>query len=431
LTGVIPWSLSEINPGHDVAASLAPYAVEVTTRVRAPQNLVPWLVDATIALGLTAISLITLASGATDVGGTDPLSVTLLLLETLPLIVRRRWPIPVSAVTVAATVGHAFLVEGQVANESLGALVALFTVAERYERRVAVVAGLITAVSFAAVIIAKTEGGQIGVSGLLSTMLALGIVLGLGDWSRTRHRYAAAIEENARLQEAGRDEVARRAVEDERERIARELHDIVTHHVSVIVIQAGAGLTALDRRPEGARSALEAIDRTGREALTDMRRMLGILGETRETSASPAAGDTTREPMPGLERLGRLIEEVRAAGLPVELSMEGIRPPLDAGIELSAYRIIQEALTNALKHARGARARVRLVYEPRAIDIEVTDEGGTGRRDVGDGTSGGRGLIGMRERVALYSGAFEAAPTPNGFRVRARLPIDLAPVSDR
>jgi signal transduction histidine kinase len=277
--------------------------------------------------------------------------------------------------------------------------------------------------------VARTAGGQVGVSGLLSTILAVVIALALGDWSRTRHRYAAAIEENARLQEAERDDLARRAVEDERERIARELHDIVTHHVSVIVIQAGAGLTALDRRPERARSALEAIDRTGREALTDMRRMLGMLGETRETSVSPAADDATREPMPGLERLGRLIEEVRAAGLPVELSMEGVRPPLDAGIELSAYRIIQEALTNALKHARGARARVRLVYEPRAIDIEVIDEGGTGPRDVG--TSGGRGLIGMRERVALYGGAFEAAPTPNGFSVHARLPIDLPPAADR
>jgi signal transduction histidine kinase len=414
-----------------VAARRGPYAVGVTTRARAPQNLVPWIVDATIALGLSALSLITVASGAPGAGGNDPLSITLLLLETLPLIVRRRWPIPVLAVTLAATVGHALLVEGQIVNESLGALVALFTVAERYDRRVSVAAALVAAASFAAVIFSRAAGAQVAVTGFLSTMLAVVVVLALGDWSHTRRRYAAAIEENARLQEAERDDRARRAVEDERERIARELHDIVTHHVSVIVIQAGAGLTALDRRPDGARSALEAIDRTGREALTDMRRMLGILGETRETDGSPAAVDATREPMPGLERLGRLIEEVRAAGLPVELSMDGVRPSLDAGIELSAYRIVQEALTNALKHARGARARVRLAYEPRAIDIEVTDEGGTGQRDIGDGASGGRGLIGMRERVALYGGDFEAAPTPTGFRVHARLPIDPPPAVDR
>jgi signal transduction histidine kinase len=408
----------------------APYAVWVTTRARVSQNLVPWLVDATIALGLSALSLITVASGETAAGGTDPLSVTLLLLETLPLIVRRRWPIPVLAVTLAATVAHAFLAEGQIVNESLGALVALFTVAERYDRRVSVAAALVAAASFGALIFIKSAGQQVALTGFFSTMLAVVVVLALGDWSRTRRRYGAAIEENARLQEAEREDRSRRAVDDERERIARELHDIVTHHVSVIVIQAGAGLTALDRRPEGARSALEAIDRTGREALTDMRRMLGILGAPREAEDA-TTDDTTREPMPGLARLGRLIEEVRAAGLPVELSMEGERPPLDAGIELSAYRIVQEALTNALKHARGARARVRIGYEPRAIDIEVTDEGGTGRRDVGESTGGGRGLIGMRERVALYAGDFEAAPTSTGFRVHARLPLDSQPAVDR
>ena len=413
-----------------MAGGRGPYAVGVTTRPRASQTMVPWLVDATIALGLSALSLITLASGATAAGGTDPLSVALLLLETLPLIVRRRWPIPVLAVTLGATVAHAFLAEGQIVNESLGALVALFTVAERYDRRVSVAAGLIAAASFAAVIFSRSAGEQIAVTGFLSTMLAVVVVLALGDWSRTRGRYAAAIEENARLQEAEREDRSRRAVDDERERIARELHDIVTHHVSVIVIQAGAGLTALDRRPEGARSALEAIDRTGREALTDMRRMLGILGAPRDAE-NGTADDTTREPMPGLERLGRLIEEVRAAGLPVELSLEGERPPIDAGIELSAYRIVQEALTNALKHASGARARVRIAYEPRAIDIEVTDEGGTGRRDVGQGDGGGRGVIGMRERVALYAGDFEAAPTSTGFRVHARLPLDSKPAVDR
>jgi signal transduction histidine kinase len=213
-------------------------------------------------------------------------------------------------------------------------------------------------------------------------------------------------------------------VEDERERIARELHDIVTHHVSVIVIHAGAGLTALDRRPEGVRTSLEAIDRTSREALTDMRRMLGMLGDA---TGPPNPDDDARAPLPRLDRLGELIEEVRAAGLPVELSLDGEQRSLDAGVELSAYRIVQEALTNALKHAGGARARVRLTYGPRSIDIDVTDEGGGGRRDLGESGGGGRGLIGMRERVALYRGEFDAGPTPTGFRVHARLPIDTEP----
>jgi signal transduction histidine kinase len=391
------------------------------TRTRRPW--LTWLVDATIAVGLSALSLITVASGAEAAGGSDPLSITLLLLETLPLIVRRRWPIPVLAVTLAATAAHALLVEGQIVNESLGALVALFTVAERYDRRVSVAAALVAAATFAAVIFAKSTGSQIAVTGFLSTMLAVVVVLALGDWSHTRRRYAAAIEDNARLQEAEREERSRRALEDERERIARELHDIVTHHVSVIVIQAGAGLTALDRRPEQARGALEAIDRTSRAALTDMRRMFGIIGET-TTGAEEA-----RAPLPGLARLGELIEEVRAAGLPVELSMDGAQRPLEAGVELAGYRIIQEALTNALKHARGARARVRVGYEPRALDIDVTDQGGRGDRDLGGSGGGGRGLIGMRERVAVYGGDFDAGPTPTGFRVHARLPVDAEPVA--
>jgi signal transduction histidine kinase len=386
---------------------------------------VPWLVDATIALGLAALSLFAVASGSSDAGQRDPLSIALLLLETLPLIVRRRWPIPVLVVTLAATTLHAFLAQGGVVNESLGVLVALFTVAERYPRRVGIAAALGVALTLLVMFVA-VAGPRVAVAGSIQTLVAVFIVLALGDWARTRRQYGAAIEENARLQEAERVERSRRAVEDERERIARELHDIVTHHVSVIVIQAGAGLTALDRRPEGARTALKAIDRTSREALTDMRRMLGILGDAPDTAL---AGHDARAPMPRLERLGELIEAVRAAGLPVELSLDGDRRRLDAGVELSAYRIIQEALTNSLKHARGARARVRVAYEPKAIEIEVTDQGGRGERDLGDAAGGGRGLIGMRERVALYGGDFDAGPTPTGFRVHARLPIDAGPVA--
>lgn len=399
----------------------APTLPLVTTRLRPSLPVVPWLVDTAIALGLAALSLIAVASGATDAGESDPLSLTLLLFETLPLIVRRRFPIPVLAVTLTATALHALLVQGPVINESVGALVALFTVAERYPRRIAITAALVTAATFLAVILARA-GSQVAIAGALQTMLSVVIVLALGDWARTRRQYAAAIEENARLLEAEREERSRRAVEDERERIARELHDIITHHVSVIVIQAGAGLSALDRRPEQSRSALEAIDRTSREALTDMRRMLGILGD----APGSHAGDESRAPMPRLERLGELIEEVRAAGLPVELSLEGDRRPLDTGVELTAYRIVQEALTNTLKHARGARATIRLAYEPRALEIDVTDQGGSGRRDVGDAAGGGRGLIGMRERVALYEGEFEAGRTSGGFRVHARLPIEAS-----
>ena len=383
-------------------------------RVRLAAN--PLLVDAVIAVGLASLSLFAVASGATDAGSREPISVVLLLMESLPLVFRRRWPIPVLFVTFGATLLHASLATGQPVNEGLGSLVALFTVAETYDRRVSAPLAFGVAAGYILVTLSKADL-QTALSGLISTSVGIGVVWALGDWVKTRRRYNALIEQSARLLEADREAQARRAVQTERERIARELHDIVTHHVSVIVIQAGAGLTALGDRPDPARSALEAIDRTSRQALTDMRLMLGMLGD-------PAAADPSREPVPGLQRLGELIEEVRSAGLPVELSVEGERRPLDDGIELSAYRIVQEALTNTLKHARGARAQVHLGFEPRALDIEVTDRGGAGPQDLGDGATGGRGLIGMRERVALFGGEFEAAPFADGFRVHARLPVE-------
>ena len=390
-------------------------------RIRAGLAANPLAVDTAIALGLTALSVLTVAGGAEDAGSRAPLSVALLLLETLPLVFRRRWPVPVLVVTLSATLVHAFLADTENLSESFGVLVALFTVADRRDRRVSVAGLILVTASFAVLFVVKV-GIPTALAGLIQTMIAVGAVWALGDWAGTRRRYGDAIEENARLQEAERAERSKRAVQDERDRIARELHDIVTHHVSVIVIQAGAGLRALEGRPEQAKSALEAIDRTSRAALTDMRRMLGILGE-------PLPGADSREPVPGLDRLGQLIEEVRAAGLPVELSVTGTKRPLDAGVELSAYRIVQEALTNTLKHARDARARVFLGYEPRCLDVEVRDEGGSGRRDLGESAAGGRGLIGMRERVAIFDGDFEAGAIPGGFRVHARLPIDPDPVA--
>jgi signal transduction histidine kinase len=404
------------------APGSGPYATGVITRMRAGLAANPLAVDAFIALALATLSMLALIGGASDAGGREPLSVFLLLMESLPLVFRRKWPVAVLAVTFGATILHAYLATGDSLNEGLGSLVALFTVAERTERRVSVTAALVVAATFTALALSKV-GASAAFSGLVSTLVAVAVVWALGDWVRTRRRYLAAIEESARLLEADHEERDRRALQDERDRIARELHDIVTHHVSVIVIQAGAGLTALDQRPAQTRTALEAIDRTSRQALTDMRRMLGILGEPE------AAADSSREPQPGLARLGELIEEVRAAGLPVELAVEGERRPLDDGIELSAYRIVQEALTNTLKHARGARARVRLGYEPRALEIEVTDQGGAGKRDLGEAGAGGRGLIGMRERVALFGGDLEAGPMTGGFRVHARLPLEPGPAA--
>jgi signal transduction histidine kinase len=396
----------------------------VITRIRASLAANPLAVDAVIAIGLAALSLVSVASGDPTVGRRETLSVFLLLMESLPLVFRRRWPLAVFAVTVGATVLHASLADGVSVNEGFGSLVALFTVAERYERRVSAPAALVMAVLFVGMTASKV-GILTALTGGISTMLAVGVVWALGDWVRTRRRYTAAIEESARILEADREERARRAVQDERERIARELHDVVTHHVSVIVIQAGAAERALDRRPADAREAINAIDSTARQALADMRRMLGILGRPAAGGAGGREGDLA--PMPGLDGLGELLEQVRSAGMPVQLSVTGERRTLDPGIELSAYRIIQEALTNALRHAPGARTRVAVGYGPTALEIQVDDEGARSDGDAADTGAAlggsGRGLIGMRERVAVFGGEFEAYTTERGFRVRALLPL--------
>jgi signal transduction histidine kinase len=185
--------------------------------------------------------------------------------------------------------------------------------------------------------------------------------------------------------------------------------------MSVIVIQAGGGSRAVERRPEEARSAFDTIARTGRQAMSDMRRMLGILGESEREGT---------DPLPRLDSLDALLAEVRGAGLPVELAVDGPVRPLEPGLELSAYRIIQEGLTNSLKYARGGHARVMVRYGPTELDVAVEDERGPGTTPPVEAAHDGRGLVGMRERVAMFRGTLDAQPTPTGFRVTAHLPID-------
>ena len=219
-------------------------------------------------------------------------------------------------------------------------------------------------------------------------------------------------ERRAQLAERERDLAAREAVVEERARIARELHDVIAHNVSMVVVQAGAERRVLGEESESTREVLATIEQIGRGALTEMRRLVGMLRAERDEPLAP---------QPGLDDLPRLVTQVREAGLPVELHVEGDRRSLPVGIELSAYRIVQEALTNALKHAGDAHAAVHVRYSADALEVEVTDDGpGNGANGAG---SGGHGLVGMRERVALYGGRFEAGHDPSGgFVVRATLP---------
>jgi signal transduction histidine kinase len=219
-------------------------------------------------------------------------------------------------------------------------------------------------------------------------------------------------ERRAQLAERERDLAAREAVVEERARIARELHDAIAHNVSMMVVQAGAERRVLDGGQGAPREVLETIEQIGRAALTEMRRLVGML---RSDTGDPLA------PQPGLVDLATLVSQVGEAGLPVELVVEGERRELPVGIELSAYRIVQEALTNALKHAGEARATVRIRYGDDSLELEISDDGAGAAAPV---SSGGHGLVGMRERVALYGGRLDAGRQPSGgFRVRVLLPI--------
>ena len=237
----------------------------------------------------------------------------------------------------------------------------------------------------------------------------------LGVAVHRQRGYIEAVRVQAAQQVRTEREFAARAAAEERLRIARELHDIVAHSMSVITIQAGVARYLLPEREDGTGRVLETIESTGRQAMRDMRQLLGVL--RREDDGTPHA------PAPGLADLDELIASTDAAGTRVELSADGRVRPLPEGIELSAYRIVQEALTNVVKHAATDHARVRLVYEPEHLAIEVVDDGSGGDAPI----PGGHGLTGMRERAALHGGTLEAGPLPvRGYRVAARLPLPVS-----
>ena len=258
-----------------------------------------------------------------------------------------------------------------------------------------------------------------GPSGLLWGGILVGGAALAGFALRDRRRHVSQLAELAHQLELARDENARAAVAGERARIARELHDVVAHSVSVMVVQAGAAEEVLGADPVKAREPLRSVQDTGRQALVELRRLLGVL----RTDHSEAA----LAPQPGLDQVGALAAQVREAGLAVELRVDGARDGIPAGVDLAAYRIVQEALTNVLKHATASHAAVHVGYRPDAIELQVLDDGhgpiGAGH----DGAGTGQGLIGMRERASLYGGVVEARPrAEGGFAVRARLPVRSA-----
>jgi signal transduction histidine kinase len=364
--------------------------------------------DTALALVLTVLYL----PGATDVqGGPKWLVATLAIAQTLPLAFRRVRPLAVLGGTLIA--GIAFNVGfADSPTLPLGVVISLYTVAAHCDRRIAARAGLVTGATLPWAILYAADFH------VDSALLPLGLTAGawmLGDTLRTRRAYLGELEEKAARLEREQEEEARRAVAREQARIARELHDVISHNVSVMVVQAAAGADVFEAQPARAHSALTSIEATGREALTELRRLLGVIRTDEGSDASFA-------PQPGLERLDGLLDQIRAAGLAVELTVEGRRSPLPPGLDLAAYRIVQEALTNTLKHADASRARITLRYGAAELEVDVLDDG---RGPAANGApGGGRGLVGMRERVALYGGRVDAGPrAEGGFLVSARLPL--------
>lgn len=261
-----------------------------------------------------------------------------------------------------------------------------------------------------------------------ATVVVLGVAL-----VRARRQYRAAIEERGWLLERERESAARTAVDGERARIAAELHDIVSHNVSLMVVQAGAAREVLASMPDEAETALSAVENAGRAAMTELRHLLGLLTPAQNGDDEPYGQDLA--PQPSLSRLSPLIDRIAFAGLPVEVRISGQPRPLPTGIDVTAYRIVQEALTNALKHGQGAKTEVTVRYAEHYLRVEVLNSGpsvlsgdvpgprGCPATDQAHGA--GRGLIGLRERVAVYGGDLDARRRlGGGYRVRARIPLD-------
>jgi signal transduction histidine kinase len=346
--------------------------------------------------------------------GQRALSAAVALLLSASLVWRARAPIVVLALAAGATVLSA-LVAGpldEAAAYGVYLVVVLYSVGAHTEGARAVVGGIaVVALIPVALVIDPEHGVTIGDVTYLLTLFGGPWIAGRAiRYRRTRER---RLTEHALTLDREREQDARAAVEAERARIARELHDVVAHAISVVVVQARGGRRSVRTDPDEAEEALDAIETLGRDALGEMRRLLGILRESDE--------EMTLGPQPSLRHLDALVQQVSDAGLSVELSIEGEPANVTPGLDLAAYRIVQEALTNTLRHAGPATARVVVRYRPDHLDLEIADTG------VGTSSSNGRGqgLIGMRERASLYGGAIEVGNDEGGgFAVRAKLPLE-------
>jgi signal transduction histidine kinase len=405
------------------AARAAVYieAMDLRAAVRRLERLSPWVVDAGLAAGLAVIALTEIALdarcaclAASDVWW----SVAFTMGITLPLVLRRRYPFAViNAVGVTAAVYNIIDIPPDPYTLTFAILVAVYSVAAYARQSLAVTAAVISVVALVLLNL-PVMADQNDYADVVNQFLLLGGGWIAGQNTRYRRRQAELLRERVERAEREQREHERVAILEERGRLARELHDVIAHSVGVIAVQAGAARAVAEQRPDQARQALADIEEVSKDTLVELRRTLGAL--------RAAGQETELRPAPGLAVLGELVEQVRRAGVRVSVREEGAGRALPSGVDLSAYRVVQEALTNTVKHSGSPTAQVTISYGESALEVLVTDDGGRPPPDRVAGGNGGHGLIGMRERVAMLGGEFEAGATETGFSVRARFPLTAA-----
>jgi signal transduction histidine kinase len=371
--------------------------------------------DLAIAVTLFAVTLVTTAAGPQSSRG--PLGTVAVVEAAVAcgvLVVRRKWPFPALLVSTVAAEAYMVPYQGHQGWLVLAApLIALYTAVESTARRRALAVGGLAVLALGATHTFLMTSARLGAENL--ALAALGaLAVAAGDAARNRREYLEEVEERAHRAERDQELQARRRVTEERLRIARDLHDRVGHQLALINVQAGVAGHVLDGRPEQARQSLTHIRQASRAALDELRDTVGLL---READQPPAPV----EPTAGMAGLGALVASFRRSGLRVDQRIEGRARELPPAADATAYRVIQESLTNVCKHADPPVARLRLVYEPAVLHIMVDNDGGAGR-PTGDRT--GHGLVGMRERVTAIGGDLRAGPRPGGgFRLAVTLPL--------
>lgn len=379
--------------------------------------------DALLAAALGLVSLVGLltidpADVADSVRDPDALGAVLVVSIWTAAAFRRRWPEPMAWTVAALTIPY-WVLDYVDVGASLAVLLLAYTLAAHVDRPRSLVVGLVIGVVLVGVMVTGVvvDDEDLPAIAVVGNAIVFATAWTIGDSVRNRHAYLAEVEARADRAERDREAAAEQAVQDERVRIARELHDVVAHSVSVMVVQAGAAQRVLDRHPDQAAESLAVIETIGRGALDELRRVLGVLR---------SEGDTTVKPQPTADDVAALVAEWRDGGLDVDLQVVGERPELADGVSLTVYRVVQEALTNVMKHAGPAHVDVVVRYGDR-VEVEVIDDG-RGPCDAAAVPSAGHGHIGMRERVELFGGELSVGRRPGGgYRVRATLPLTPLP----